>query len=79
MDITGGLCAYGCGRKATTLDHAEAVAKGGTARPGYMVPACSPCNSSKKDQDPAVWLERMTPDAWSIIGPTLTNDGPGLA
>lgn len=67
-----GPCAYGCGRQATTLDHIWPVALGGESRPGNLVPACGPCNSSKKDTHPAPWVERglaAFPGLWvNILG-----------
>lgn len=54
----GGLCAYGCGRSAGSSDHIWPVARGGTSRPGNLVPACVSCNSSKGDGDPAPWIRR---------------------
>lgn len=53
-----GLCAY-CDEPATTWDHIVAVRRGGQSTPGNVVPACFSCNSSKKDNDVFVWLERM--------------------
>jgi 5-methylcytosine-specific restriction protein A len=41
------MCAYGCRRPATTVDHVVAVANGGTHDLSNLVPACGPCNSSK--------------------------------
>ncbi len=78
MESTEGLCAYGCGRPATTMDHVAPVASGGQTEPGYIVPACVSCNSSKKDSDPAPWLLKMTDGALSLVLPTLTRDGPTL-
>lgn len=54
----GGLCAYGCGRVAAALDHVWPVARGGKSRPDNLVPACTSCNSSKKDNDPDPWIRR---------------------
>ena len=42
------MCAYGCGRRATTADHRIAVANGGTNDLGNLLPACDPCNASKQ-------------------------------
>lgn len=55
----GGLCAYGCNRKATELDHVWPVARGGRSEPSNLIPACFSCNSSKKDHDPAPWVQRF--------------------
>jgi hypothetical protein len=72
LESTGGLCAYSCNRPATTLDHVIPVARGGVSGPGLVVPACSPCNSSKRDRDPWPWIDRMTPEALELIFPGLT-------
>jgi 5-methylcytosine-specific restriction endonuclease McrA len=40
-------CHWGCGRKATTADHLVPVVEGGTDELTNLVPACSPCNSSR--------------------------------
>lgn len=53
-----GRCGYGCGQPATALDHIFPVVQGGQSRPGNLVPACKPCNSSKKDRDPWPWIGR---------------------
>lgn len=66
----GGLCAYGCGRSAYALDHVIPVARGGESRPDNLVPACTPCNSSKKDSDPRPWIERgylAFPGEWTDL------------
>lgn len=52
-----GKCAY-CGAPADTWDHIIPVAKGGNTSPGNIVPACSACNSSKKDSDLLEWMNR---------------------
>lgn len=58
VDEFQGLCAYGCGRPADTLDHIWPYARGGKSQPGNLAPSCKPCNSSKRDRDPALWVER---------------------
>lgn len=75
LAATGGLCAYDCGRPATTMDHVIPVANGGDTSPGNMVPACVSCNSSKKDRDPWPWILRMSEDALSLIMPGLLHGG----
>lgn len=62
-----GLCAYGCGRPATSNDHIWPVALGGTSRADNIVPACLSCNSSKNDSLPGSWVLRgleAFPDQW---------------
>jgi 5-methylcytosine-specific restriction endonuclease McrA len=52
-----GRCAY-CPSPATAWDHVVPVARGGETRPHNIVPACRPCNSSKRTQDVWTWLAR---------------------
>ncbi|MCR1785324.1 HNH endonuclease [Nocardioides carbamazepini] len=74
-EATQGLCAYGCGRAATTLDHVIPVASGGQSVPGNVVPACRSCNSSKRDRDPWPWIDRLTPDGLDLVSAVLVHDG----
>jgi 5-methylcytosine-specific restriction endonuclease McrA len=65
-----GLCAYGCGRPADTVDHIWPVSRGGKSAPGNLAPACRSCNSSKNNSDPAPWFERgysAFPNAWADL------------
>lgn len=52
-----GRCAY-CPNPATTWDHIVPVSKGGETVMGNIVPACSPCNSSKKATSLDEWARR---------------------
>lgn len=72
---TGGLCAYGCDRPATALDHVIPVAQGGLTVPGNMVPACTTCNSRKRDSDPWPWINQMTLEAIDLVSPHFLYDG----
>lgn len=78
FEATAGLCAYSCGRLATTLDHVIPIAADGGTGPGLMVPACSPCNSAKRDRDPWPWIDRMSIDALDLVSPGLAYDGAVL-
>jgi 5-methylcytosine-specific restriction endonuclease McrA len=65
-----GMCAYGCGTPATSLDHIWPVAKGGKSMPGNLVPACGSCNSRKRDGKPYSWVERgflAFPEQWNDL------------
>lgn len=53
----GGLCAY-CPEPATTWDHIVPVSAGGRTVPGNIVPACSSCNSRKRDLDVNDFIEK---------------------
>lgn len=48
-------CAY-CLRPASVMDHVTPVAGGGSNSFHNVVPACWPCNSSKKAKDVVDWL-----------------------
>jgi 5-methylcytosine-specific restriction endonuclease McrA len=54
-EIFEGSCAY-CPALATTYDHIEPVSRGGRTEPWNIVPACNPCNSSKRARDLDEWL-----------------------
>lgn len=55
MMSTNGLCKY-CDAPATTFDHVIPVSKGGGSGLDNIVPACSSCNSSKKNRDLDEWF-----------------------
>jgi 5-methylcytosine-specific restriction endonuclease McrA len=66
----GGLCAYGCGRPATDLDHVLAVSLGGRSMPSNLMPACKSCNSSKRASRPDAWIDRglvAFPEQWELL------------
>lgn len=50
-----GRCAY-CPAPATTWDHVVPVVRGGDTTPLNIAPACSTCNSSKRDRNVWAWL-----------------------
>jgi 5-methylcytosine-specific restriction protein A len=54
--LNQGVCHY-CGKvfKPTelTMDHIVPVARGGKSNAGNVVPACKPCNQTKKLETPA--------------------------
>jgi hypothetical protein len=52
--LFGGCCAY-CRGPYEHLDHAIALAKGGTNWPANLRPSCAMCNSKKKDGDWRKW------------------------
>lgn len=67
FDEFGGLCAYGCTRPATGLDHIWPVARGGESVLTNLAPACTTCNSRKSDQDPWPWVNQgfqAFPEQW---------------
>lgn len=55
MEQFEGLCVYCRIAPATTWDHVTPVSRGGRTEPGNIVPACKPCNSSKRDRDVVEW------------------------
>lgn len=52
-----GICAY-CPDKATTKDHVVPLARGGTNEISNVVPACLPCNTSKRARLLSEWKGR---------------------
>jgi 5-methylcytosine-specific restriction endonuclease McrA len=50
----GGRCCY-CDSEATALDHVTPIARQGADAPHNLVPACTPCNSSKGAKPLAEW------------------------
>ena len=80
-DDFDGMCAYGCGREPDGWDHVWPVSRGGQSVPGNLVPACSTCNSRKKNNDPTPWVDRglaAFPTEWSeliaLASEHLTNE-----
>ncbi|HTL12120.1 MAG TPA: HNH endonuclease [Bdellovibrionota bacterium] len=54
--VAPGLCHYCGGEFAAaelTMDHIVPLARGGESKKGNVVPACRPCNQSKKLSTPA--------------------------
>lgn len=51
-------CTY-CGRPADAWDHVFPWSRGGGDGPGNRVPACTSCNSSKGDDTPEEWWQRI--------------------
>lgn len=50
-------CAY-CRGPYEHIDHVIPLSKGGTAWPSNLVPACAPCNMSKRNKNVWEWLEK---------------------
>jgi hypothetical protein len=49
------LCSYCRTRPATSVDHVHARSQNGDLTDANTTPACTPCNSSKRDKPLAVW------------------------
>lgn len=70
LDAFGHRCAY-CGSTAKqSRDHFVPFSLGGTTTRGNIVPACSACNSSKRNKDPRHWL---LPDKYDYIRSILAR------
>lgn len=54
----GGLCAYCRKQAAAHQDHIIPISKGGRHSIGNLIPACGPCNRSKRDRLLIVWRHR---------------------
>lgn len=53
-----GCCLY-CDNPAEHADHFIPLARGGLHCVENLVPACAPCNRSKRASDPEEWLQRI--------------------
>lgn len=58
IDYYGGLCAY-CREPFKHIDHVIAIARGGTAWPANLRPACKRCNLKKGAKSWRVWQEEL--------------------
>lgn len=74
LEVFDGECAY-CERPATTWDHVIAVSLGGETSAGNIVPACSSCNSSKRDKDIDDWLNSYAPQVKEYTVEYLSHMG----
>lgn len=52
-------CAYCFRRCRPTREHVVPISKGGRDAPDNVVPACKPCNSSKRDRALGEWLGQV--------------------
>lgn len=60
LDYFDNRCAY-CGEDGKmTQDHFVPVSKGGDYADGNIVPACGPCNYSKRDRNFSDWFKRQS-------------------
>lgn len=48
-------CGQNVGAQALTMDHKVPIIRGGRTTKGNVVPACKPCNDSKKHSLPTEW------------------------
>lgn len=72
-----GRCAY-CPAPATTWDHVVALKNDGLTEPYNIVPACGPCNSSKRTQNVWTWMAKTgrTPHDMLISRLSLYHASP---
>ena len=72
-------CGY-CGQPATTVDHVQAVNKGGEIlNPDNLIAACVSCNSKKQDKPSHLFLKRystamLSRDSLSPLNETISYD-----
>lgn len=71
----GARCAY-CGDPATSIDHVWPRKRGGTNDLFNLVPACKPCNSTKRDQS---WLKDECESCGVMCDPIRVDCRTGLA
>lgn len=55
LRVYEGICAY-CDQPGTTMDHVVPMSLGGAHAAHNVVPACRPCNCSKRDR---LWIPRI--------------------
>lgn len=61
LSANGGYCTY-CGSdgtRAEVVDHVEPLEWGGANTLTNLVPACRPCNASKRDRSPLEWRRSL--------------------
>ncbi|MEV8589452.1 HNH endonuclease signature motif containing protein [Streptomyces sp. NPDC051180] len=61
LSANGGYCTY-CGSdgtRAEVVDHVEPLEWGGANTITNLVPACRPCNASKRDRKPLEWRRSL--------------------
>jgi len=56
----GHKCAYCGSSRPLEQDHVIPLSRGGPYTKSNIVPACKPCNASKRDQTPDEWVGRLT-------------------
>lgn len=61
-----GRCAY-CARPGRTIDHVIPISQGGAHALDNVVPACWPCNLSKRALDVVDWLEQRARPVSEIL------------
>lgn len=71
----GGICQYGCGRKATTIDHVLPRSRGGKHEWTNVLACCSKCNSQKSNKllSEIGWTPLKQPhmpsgNLWLVVG-----------
>jgi hypothetical protein len=74
----GFTCGY-CGQPANTVDHVQAVNKGGEIlNPDNLIAACVSCNSRKQDKSSVFFLRRSTAmlsrESLSPLNETISYD-----
>jgi len=75
----GFTCGY-CGQPANTVDHVQAVNKGGEIlNPDNLIAACVSCNSRKQDKPSAFFLARrstamLSRESLSPLNETISYD-----
>lgn len=60
LQLCGSMCIY-CGDTGVeiTKDHVVPISQSGVDDIDNIVPCCRRCNSSKKDNDPTLWLMKI--------------------
>ncbi len=73
VTVFGGRCAY-CGREEKLeIEHMTPLSRGGKHEIGNIVPACKPCNSSKRSKTAEEFAQVLGFDPQELRGKALLN------
>lgn len=79
--LFGDRCVYCQGVEKLTIDHLVPLSKGGIDALTNIVPACKPCNSSKRDKSAYLWFNQRpqySTEKWFFILNQLISVANGL-
>lgn len=77
LEANGGWCTYCGSDRAEAVDHVIPLSRGGRDDVSNLVPACKPCNSSKRNRTVLEWKQALILDGqlWPEYVTALTDEG----